>query len=220
MITVGFTGDFCPWLRVENEFKANNWQALFEEVKPFFDANDLNVLDLECPLTTSNDGISKTGPHIKSHPATATILNHLKCELVATANNHFKDYGFKGMQQTYEALTKHNISWLGSGANFEEASKTFYWEKDGNKIAFINITENEWTTTHDENPGCNPIDLTNVFYQIQQAKNQADFVVVIAHGGHEHYELPSPRMKKWYRFFCRCRSQCGSGASHTYHFRI
>src|SRR6186713_2216714 len=107
MITVGFTGDFCPWLRVENKFKANNWQPLFEEVKPFFDGNDLNILDLECPLTTSNDGIDKTGPHIKSHPATATILNHLKCELVATANNHFKDYGLKGMQQTYEALTKH-----------------------------------------------------------------------------------------------------------------
>jgi poly-gamma-glutamate synthesis protein (capsule biosynthesis protein) len=201
MIKVGFTGDFCPWLRIENEVKANNWKPLFEEVKTFFDANDLNVLDLECPLTTSKDGISKTGPHIKSHPETATILNHLNCELVATANNHFKDYGWKGMQETYEALTKHKISWLGSGANFEEASKFFYWIKDGINIAFINVTENEWTTTHDETPGCNPIDLTNVFYQIQEAKKQSDFVVVIAHGGHEHYELPSPRMKKWYRFF-------------------
>ena len=54
MIKVGFTGDFCPWLRVESEFKANNWQQLFKDVKPFFEQNDLNVLDLECPLTTSN----------------------------------------------------------------------------------------------------------------------------------------------------------------------
>ncbi len=216
MITIGFTGDFCPWLRVETEFKANNWEPLFKEVKPFFDENDLNVIDLECPLTTAKEGISKTGPHIKSHPQTAAILNHLNCELVATANNHFKDYGWNGMQQTYEALTKHKISWLGSGANFDEASKTFYWEKDNTKIAFINVTENEWTTTHDENPGCNPMDITNVFYQIQDAKTKADFVVVIAHGGHEHYELPSPRMKKWYRFFV----DAGANAVVAHHTHI
>ncbi|WP_264522042.1 CapA family protein [Flavobacterium sp. N1994] len=216
MIKIGFTGDFCPWLRVENEFKANNWQPLFQEVKTFFDQNDLNVLDLECPLTNAVDGINKTGPHIKAHPETATILNHLNCEVVATANNHFKDYGWKGMQETYETLTKNKISWLGSGANFEEASKTFYWKKDDCTIAFINITENEWTTTHDSNPGCHPIDLANVFNQIQTAKKCADFVIVIAHGGHEHYELPSPRMKKWYRFFV----DAGANAVVAHHTHI
>ena len=216
MIKIGFTGDFCPWLRVENEFKTNNWQPLFKEVKPFFDGNDLNVLDLECPLTTSNDGIQKTGPHIKANPETAIILNHLNCELVATANNHFKDYGWKGMKETYEALTKHKISWLGSGANFEEASKTFYWKKDNTTIAFINVTENEWTTTVDSNPGCHPEDLAANFYKIQEAKINADFVVVIAHGGHEHYELPSPRMKKWYRFFV----DAGADAVIAHHTHI
>ena len=216
MISVGFTGDFCPWLRVENDFKANNWQSLFKDVKPFFDENDLNVLDLECPLTTSKSGISKTGPHIKAHPETAAILNHLNCELVATANNHFKDYGWKGMQETYEALIKHKISWLGSGANFDEASKTFYWKKDTTTIAFINVTENEWTTTQDSNPGCHPEDLAANFYKIQEAKKNADFVVVIAHGGHEHYELPSPRIKKWYRFFV----DAGANAVIAHHTHI
>jgi poly-gamma-glutamate synthesis protein (capsule biosynthesis protein) len=41
----------------------------------------------------------------------------------------------------------------------------------------------------------------NVFNQIQEAKKKSDCIIIIAHGGHEHYELPSPRMKKWYRFF-------------------
>jgi poly-gamma-glutamate capsule biosynthesis protein CapA/YwtB (metallophosphatase superfamily) len=201
MIKIGFTGDFCPWLRVEDTFKHNAWKPLFDDVLPFFKANDLNVLDLECPLTTNSEKIKKTGPHIKAAPQTAKILNYLNCELVATANNHFKDYGWKGMQQTYKTLEEHNIKWFGSGKNFQEASKTHYWEKEGLKFAFINVAENEWTTTHDENPGCHPIDLVNVFNQIQAAKPLVDFVIVIAHGGHEHYNLPSPRMKKWYRFF-------------------
>jgi poly-gamma-glutamate synthesis protein (capsule biosynthesis protein) len=201
MIQIGFTGDFCPWLRVEKAFQKDNWQPLLDSVRPFFLQNDLNVLDLECPLTTVNTKISKTGPHIKAHPETAAILNDLNCELVATANNHFKDYGWEGMKETYDSLQKHNIQWFGSGANFNEASKTFYWESNDTKIAFINVAENEWTTTYDDNPGCHPIDLVNVYNQIQEANQKADFVIVIAHGGHEHYELPSPRMKKWYRFF-------------------
>lgn len=201
MIKIGFTGDFCPWLRVEDQFKTNAWHPLFESVLPFFKENDLNVLDLECPLTPHNTGINKTGPHIKAHPDTAVILNHLNCELVATANNHFKDYGWEGMQDTYEALKKNNINWLGSGANLNDASETHFWKKDETTIAFINIAENEWTTTFGAEPGCNPIDLAGVFNKIQEAKKKSDFIVIIAHGGHEHYELPSPRMKKWYRFF-------------------
>ena len=201
MIKVGFTGDFCPWLRVGEQFESGNWQPMLDSVRLFFTENDLNVLDLECPLTTANSKINKTGPHIKANPETAAMLNYLNCELVATANNHFKDYGWEGMQETYETLQKHNVKWLGSGANLKEASEVFYWKKDDITIAFINVAENEWTTTFGNEPGCNPIDLVNVFNKIQEAKNKADFIVVIAHGGHEHYELPSPRMKKWYRFF-------------------
>ena len=201
MISIGFTGDFCPWRRVEEAYLDGSWKPMFETVQPFFLANDLNVLDLECPLTTSKRQIRKTGPHIKANPETVEILNYLNCKVVATANNHFKDYDGEGMNETYQTLKKNNIDWLGSGNNFEEASKTFFWEKNNLKFAFINVAENEWTTTHDESAGCHPIDLANVFNQIREAKKTADFVIVITHGGHEHYELPSPRMKKWYRFF-------------------
>jgi poly-gamma-glutamate capsule biosynthesis protein CapA/YwtB (metallophosphatase superfamily) len=216
MIKIGFTGDFCPWMRIETQFNKNNWIPQFESVLPFFQENDLNILDLECPLTISNPKISKTGPHIKAHPKTASILNYLNCELVATANNHFKDYGWEGMKDTYETLKNHNIQWFGSGQNFEEASKIFYWERSDTKFAFINIAENEWTTTYDETPGCHPIDLVNVYNQIQEANRNADFVIVIAHGGHEHYELPSPRMKKWYRFFV----DAGASAVIAHHTHI
>lgn len=201
MIKIGFTGDFCPWRRVEDAYLSNNWKPLFETVQPFFAQNHLNILDLECPLTTGKNQIRKTGPHIKAHPETVEILEYLNCKVVATANNHFKDYGAEGMQETFTALQKNNIEWLGSGNSFEEASKTYFWEQENTKFAFINVAENEWTTTYDEVAGCHPIDLVNVFNQIQEAKKIADFIIVIVHGGHEHYELPSPRMKKWYRFF-------------------
>lgn len=216
MISIGFTGDFCPWRRIEEAYVEGSWKPKFETVQPFFLANDLNILDLECPLTTSLKQIRKTGPHIKANPETVEILNYLNCKVVATANNHFKDYDAQGMIETYQILKKNNIDWLGSGNNFEEASKTYFWEKDNLKFAFINVAENEWTTTHDEAAGCHPIDLVNVFNQIQEAKKTADFIIVIAHGGHEHYELPSPRIKKWYRFFV----DAGASAVISHHTHI
>jgi len=216
MIQVGFTGDFCPWKRVQETYQTGNWQSMFSEVLPFFQANDLNVLDLECPLTLSEKGIWKTGPHIKAHPETVALLSHLNCSVVATANNHFKDYDWAGMQETYAALKQNQIQFLGSGANLEEASKTLYWSKGNLTLALINVAENEWTTTQGADSGCHPIDLIAVFNQIQQAKSQSDFVIVIAHGGHEHYELPSPRMKKWYRFFV----DAGASAVIAHHTHI
>ena len=40
-----------------------------------------------------------------------------------------------------------------------------------------------------------------LYYQIQEARKNADSVILIIHGGHETYEYPSPRMKKTYRWF-------------------
>lgn len=201
MVSIGFTGDFCPWERMEHAFLSGTWQAGLSDVKPFFDSNDLNIIDLECPLTNEQEGIVKTGPYIKALPETASILKWLNCKMVATANNHFKDYGEKGMKDTYEALNKQGIEWIGSGENFKEASKVSVKIIEGLRFAFINLAENEWTTTTGDYSGCNPLDAINAYYNIKEYKKDVDFVIVIVHGGHEHYELPSPRMKKMYRYF-------------------
>lgn len=39
------------------------------------------------------------------------------------------------------------------------------------------------------------------YYQIQEAKSKADYVILIHHGGIEHYQLPSPALKRLHRFF-------------------
>jgi poly-gamma-glutamate synthesis protein (capsule biosynthesis protein) len=38
-------------------------------------------------------------------------------------------------------------------------------------------------------------------YDIQEAKKKADYVIVIAHGGREHYQLPTPQQRERFRFF-------------------
>ena len=47
----------------------------------------------------------------------------------------------------------------------------------------------------------NPLLPIQQFYKIQEAKENADYVLVIVHGGIEHYQLPTSRMIETYRFF-------------------
>lgn len=202
-VKVGFTGDFCPQGRVEKQFLHGDWHLLFAEIRSELLANDLNVVDLECPLVADHhiSGIAKTGPHLKCLPETVEILKYLNVSLVATANNHFMDYGIGGMLTTYTALKKSNIDWVGSGNTAQEAATIYFKKINDVSLAIINAAENEWSTTNGPYPGVNTVNPIGVFKQLQKAKQKADFTIIIVHGGNEHYNLPSPRIKELYRFF-------------------
>ena len=65
----------------------------------------------------------------------------------------------------------------------------------------INCCEHEFSIATETSSGANPLNPIQQYYKIQEARKNADYVLVIVHGGHEHYQLPSPRMKETYRFF-------------------
>lgn len=94
-----------------------------------------------------------------------------------------------------------NLTMLGGGVDLQASKKVLYKKLKGKIIAFINVCEYEFSIATKKSAGSNPIDMINNYYDIKNAKSKADFVVVIIHGGHEHYNLPSPRMQDTYRFF-------------------
>jgi len=117
------------------------------------------------------------------------------------ANNHILDYGAKGLLDTFESLNKYKIDFVGAGRSLSEAAKPLTLEKDGLRIAILNFCENEWSIAEPDSPGANPMDIIDNANQIKYARELADYVIVIVHGGHEYYNLPSPRMQKQYRFY-------------------
>lgn len=128
-------------------------------------------------------------------------LKYAGFNVVTLANNHIMDYGNAGLNSTLECCKEAGIAYVGVGANLEEARKPLYKDIKGQRLAIINFCENEWSTSQGEEAGTNPLNPIANFYQIKKAKSNADHVVVIVHGGHEHYPLPSPRMKETYCFF-------------------
>jgi len=173
-----------------------------DEVLELFKNSDYNIVNLEAPVTKSISKIQKTGPHHKSEKnSILKVLKSLEINLCTLANNHVLDYDEQGVFDTLNFCKDNNIQTIGAGKNKEEASKFFQLDSPIGKITFINIAENEWASSTETTAGANGMDLIDDVKQIQEAKKQSDFVIVIVHGGHEHYNLPSPRMQKQYRFY-------------------
>jgi hypothetical protein len=172
------------------------------EVISLFGSSDYNIVNLEAPITTSQSKINKTGPHLKSNSScTKNALSVLRVDLVTLANNHILDYGDRGIKETMDFCTENNISIVGAGENKVDAAKTFNIDTPKGKIGIVNIAENEWASATELSAGANGMNLIDDFHAIQEARKTCDFVFVIVHGGHEYYNLPSPRMQKQYRFY-------------------
>jgi len=163
--------------------------------------SDLAITNLESPVINEGTPINKTGPALKASLKSLGILKSAGFDLVTLANNHIRDYGHEGVFSTLQACEKLNLNYVGAGENLSNAMETFYYEKGDIKVGIINIAENEFGTTQGLYPGAHPQNIVDNYYSIKEAKEEADKVVVIVHGGHELYTFPSPRMKKNYRFF-------------------
>jgi poly-gamma-glutamate synthesis protein (capsule biosynthesis protein) len=200
-IDILLTGDFCPIHRIEELALKGDYSSIFNEFIEVFQGNDLNIVDLECPLTSSKYERSKTGPHQKAHPDCINILHYANVELAVMANNHIMDYGVQGVEDTMSLCEKYGIEPLGIGRTLEDASRPIIKEIKGKKVGFLNFADNEFLSTPDGEYTCKPIDPVRCWYDIIQAKERSDYLIVIVHAGNEFYQLPSSRTKGLYRYF-------------------
>lgn len=194
---INITGDFFISAKIDEP------SYLIKNISQFFKNSDFNIVNLESPVTNSGKQhrILKTGPHLNGHPATFNLLNLINIKLVTLANNHIMDFGRRGLEDTLNGLESNKINYVGAGLNLKEATKAFTFNKDNLKIGILNFTENEFSIAEDEEPGANPLDIIDNINQLKALKKDHDKVIVIIHGGHEYYQLPSPRMVKQYRFY-------------------
>lgn len=200
-ISIFISGDFAATSRVTDAINVGDYQSLFNDAISVIKESDIAITNLEFPLIDNGLPIAKTGPNCKSPVKSIEAIKFAGFDMVTMANNHMMDYGEEGLLSSIQLCEKNGIRHIGAGNNIVEAKRIVYFDVKEKRIAFINCCENEWSTTYGETSGCNPLDEVSLFYQIQEAKSTADYVILIIHGGHEMYEYPSPRMKKLYRWF-------------------
>ncbi|MDZ7693149.1 MAG: CapA family protein [Balneolaceae bacterium] len=184
----------------ENALKCNV-DNLLAEFLTVIQNSDLAITNIESPIIDQGEPSVKFGPHLKSPVDSLKVIKEAGFDLVTLANNHIMDYGEEGLISTLDNCKRLGIETVGAGKNFSEASATKYCNLQGTNIAIINLCENEFGTASGNSCGSHPLDPIQNYYTIKETSNEADIVVVIVHGGHEMYPLPSPRMKKTYRYF-------------------
>jgi len=184
-------GDF--YLSQIDSFKLSS-RDILGEVFDVFVSSEMNIVNLEAPITTNNTKIIKTGPHLKHSPAILDFLKNSNINVVTLANNHILDFGEDGLNHTFQYLNTNYICKVGAAENIVSAGKPLKKSIGDSTIAIINICENEWSVASANKAGTNPLDVIENVKQIKEAKKYVDFVLVIIHGGHENYNLPSPKM--------------------------
>lgn len=195
------TGDLCPKERVAQDFANGDYKAL-AAMKPFFEQVDYSIVNLECPILKGDEKpIIKNGPNLHADMHTLEALKEIDVDCVTLANNHFRDFGDDGVLNTLSELSKYGIDNVGGGKNLSEAAAIFYKKIKNETLAIVNCCEPEFSIATETHCGSNPLNPIQQFYAIQEAKQKADYVLVIVHGGVEHYQLPTPRMQETYRFF-------------------
>jgi Bacterial capsule synthesis protein PGA_cap len=195
------TGDFCPQLRLEGLILERRYEALYNEFAGVLRDNDLNITNLECALIDQGAPIDKTGRHLKATPAAIEALRYGGFNLVTLANNHIMDFGPAGLRATRALCREHDIATVGAGETLHQAERVFYHRAGAVTVAVLNFAEHEFSIAGRDSPGANPLNPARNYSSIREARERADFVFVIVHGGHEHYSYPSQRMLDTYRFF-------------------
>ena len=201
-ISILIAGDYSPKERFQKELENNSYTDLFPGVKEVILSVDYSIVNFETTIPTRESlPIDKVGSHLAAKENAINPLKWLGFNMLTMANNHFMDYGELAMEHSMNLAKQNGFEVVGAGHSLAEARCFKVVDVQDKKVAVINACEHEFSIAGERKAGCNPLDIINLSYDIQQAKLQADYVIVVIHGGNEHYKLPSPRMKKTYRFF-------------------
>jgi poly-gamma-glutamate synthesis protein (capsule biosynthesis protein) len=219
-------GDYCERFRVEECVAARDYNKLFDKaVCKYIQTADYSIVNFEFPIVVGDKKpLFKCGPNLKGTSLSAEAIKYAGFKCASLANNHILDYGTDAMLDTKRILEEIGIDTVGVGENLDDASSVLFKNVNGKSLAIINCCEHEFSLATPTSPGANPLNPVRQFYNIQEARKRADYVLVIVHGGHEHWQLPSPRMVELYHYFVDCgadavvnhHQHCYSG-SEVYH---
>lgn len=178
-------------------FKKGDVNTLIgSELKDIIHNADYRIFNLEVPLVDESSPIKKCGPNLIAPTKCVLAYNKMEIDMLTLANNHILDQGKKGLDSTRKILDNAEISYVGAGDSIKEAAKPKIINCEGKKIGVYACAEHEFTVATNVSAGANPIDLLETPDEIASLKAQCDYVIVLYHGGKEHYRYPSPNLQK------------------------
>ena len=94
----------------DNEVKTqnNDYSYFLRNVKPFFEKDDLTIVNFEGTLSSGGQRADKQYA-FRGKPEYAKILSCASVEAANLANNHTGDYGYQALVDSFDILSSNNI---------------------------------------------------------------------------------------------------------------
>lgn len=192
-VTILIVGDMMFDRHVRKLMYVNGMDYPFEKIH--LDA-DIVVGNLEGTITENKSVAKNDVLRFTFDPKVADLLKKNNFTAVSLANNHSRDFGYKGYTTTIDFLKKADIGYFGDWENAENHS--FIIEKKNKKIEFVGFNEFSYRN------------FEKVLATV--ASSTADYTVVFPHWGVEYEKLPSTLQKTWARKFIDAGADAVIGA--------
>ena len=196
--------DIVPTKSNVEQFNKGDAEFLVgDELLKILNDADYRIFNLEVPLTDVCSPIDKCGPNLIAPTSTINGYKSVGVDFVTLANNHILDQGEQGLRSTCDLLRKNNIAYCGVGNNLSIAKAPYIFKFDGKKIGIYACAEHEFSIATEDSAGANPFDPLESFDHVSALSQEADYVIVLYHGGKEHYRYPSPNLQRVCRKFIK-----------------
>jgi poly-gamma-glutamate capsule biosynthesis protein CapA/YwtB (metallophosphatase superfamily) len=192
----------------------SNWQAsrdashLFEGVQDEFARADLVFVNLEEPITRSNQVTPHKNPAaVKAgldyilrarNPLLPRIFEDSGIGLVGLANNHMMDYTVTGLSDTLAGFKRVKLPVVGAGLK-RDAERAHVFEKGGVRVAllaFTDVVPPHSQATVDRPGVASSKRLADLTDAVWDARRRADFVVLMMHWGGQGNHLITKRQQQ------------------------
>lgn len=163
---------------------------------------DAVVLNLECCI--SDGGSPWPDPakpfFFRAPPVAVDALLHLGVRCVTLANNHALDFGDEALLDTFEHLASAGISWVGAGADLEQARAPVVLELPGCRLGVLGVTDHPAAfAAGPDRAGVSYADLhreTPAWLLEAVQGTEADAVLVTVHWGPNMATSPVPHVRR------------------------
>lgn len=197
-ITLAFGGDTHADGRSRSALGADGLAA----ITPLLRDADLTMLNLESAITTRGTAADKAFT-FRAPPVFLTRLRDAGVDVVTAANNHGRDYGQVGLEDTLAAEKARGLPIVGIGKNAAEAFAPFRTTIKGVRVAALGATQvldaelaASWSAT-DSKPGlASAQDPTRLVAAVRSARANSDLVIVYLHWGTERVTCPTARQRR------------------------
>lgn len=193
VVSILLVGDMMFDRHVRKLMNANGVEYPFEKIK--LDA-DIVVGNLEGTITENQSVAKNDVLRFTFDPKVADLLKKNNFTAVSLANNHSRDFGYKGYESTMDFLKKVDIGYFGDWENYDNLS--YIKEIKGKKIEFIGFNEFGYRN------------FDRVLETV--ASSTADMTIVFPHWGVEYEKQPSTLQKTWARKFIDAGADAVIGA--------